>query len=81
MQEQTNWLTWVQFLQRWGLNVAAAAFLEAAGPLNLFLAQALYAGEPLLGNVLPCGQWQALAKLLEDRSAIGRFAALLREEE
>jgi hypothetical protein len=75
------WQGWAQFLQHWGLRAPASTILETAGPLTVILAQLIYFGQPLLGQVTPGNQWQALAGLLEDRSESRSFAAFLREEE
>lgn len=72
---------WVQFLQRKGLDGLVAALLEAAGPLTLLLAQGIYLGQPFLGQLLPVGQWEVLAHLLEDREESRTFISFLRQEE
>jgi hypothetical protein len=78
MQERSQWLSWAQFLQRWGVSEQAAAFLEALGPLSIVLAQFVYLGEPLLGRSQ--GNVRAFGKMLEDREEVRQFAAWLREE-
>jgi len=80
MPKEQLWSRWARFLHRWGLSDFTAALLEVAGPLQFFAAQMLYAGEPLLGGTLLPGEWQALAKLLEDQRESRSFAAFLREE-
>jgi hypothetical protein len=75
------WQKWAQFLQRWGLRAPASAVLETAGPLTVIVAQLIYFGQPIMGQMTPGNQWQALANLLEDRSESRSFAAFLREEE
>jgi hypothetical protein len=80
MQERTFWFSWAQFLQHWGLRRPAALLLDAFGPLGLIFAQMLYIGKPLLGGMLPQGQWDALAGMLEDRQESCKFIAYLREE-
>jgi hypothetical protein len=57
----------------------AASFLEALGPLTIFGAQAIYLGQPLLNALFPAGRVHALADLLEDRTKVMAFTALLRE--
>ena len=77
---RTSWPTWAEFLHRRGLESLAAWVLEAAGPLTVLGAQALYLGGPLLYPALSKGQVAALASLLEDHSEAQAFAAFLREE-
>jgi hypothetical protein len=60
-------------------NLAAWA-LEAAGPLTVLGAQALYIGGPLLRPALTDAQRDALTTLLEDRDEVQALAAFLREE-
>ncbi|MBP7228541.1 MAG: hypothetical protein KA988_05470 [Longilinea sp.] len=74
------WSAWARFLQRWGMNDLVAWGLEGLAPLNLLLAQVVYAGAPLLEGLLPRGEWQALGSLLENRQSSAAFAALLRQE-
>jgi hypothetical protein len=81
MQEHRSlWPAWAHFLQRKGLNDFVAALLESAGPLSIFLAQFMHAGQPFLSRTLPESHWQALATLLEDPNESRSFAAFLREE-
>jgi len=75
-----SWPAWAEFLRRRGLESLAAWALEAAGPLTVLGAQALYLGGPLLRPVLSNGQLDALAGLLEDHREALAFAAFLREE-
>jgi len=77
---RASWPTWAKFLRRRGLESLAAWALEAAGPLTVLGAQALYLGGPLLRPALSNGQINALAGLLEDHSEAQAFAAFLREE-
>jgi hypothetical protein len=79
-KDRSFWPEWAHFLQQWGISEFAAAFLEAAGPLNVFLAQFLYAGRPLLGLSDQGGRLAALANLFEDREESRSFAAYIREE-
>jgi hypothetical protein len=81
MEQSTYWTHWAHNLQRFGLQQAAAAFLDAAGPLNWFAAQLVFMGQPFLDGSQPEGQWQALAHLLENQSESRSFAAFLRGEE
>jgi hypothetical protein len=74
------WPQWAEFLRRRGLENLAAWALEAAGPLTVIGAQALYFGGPLLRPALSNAQLNALASLLEDKDESNAFAAFLREE-
>ncbi len=74
------WPIWADFLRRRGLENLAAWVLEAAGPLTLLGAQALYFGEPLLRPALSKTKINALAHLLEDGAETQAFTAFLREE-
>ena len=53
-------------LRAWGLEGLAAALLEAAEPLSMLGAQALYLAQPALGVFLPSGTVGRWARLLED---------------
>jgi hypothetical protein len=77
---RASWPTWAEFLHRRGLVSLAAWALEAADPLTVLGAQALYLGSPLLRPAFSQGQIEALAGLLEDHSEALAFAAFLREE-
>ena len=79
-KERASWPGWVGFLRRYRVEHLAAWALEAAGPLTVFGAQALYLGSPLLRPAFSNGQVEALANLLEDRNELEAFTALLREE-
>jgi hypothetical protein len=74
------WKNWAELLKKKGLDGPAAALIEAAGPLNLVLAQLVYFSQPFLGRMGPGGQWKALAQMLEDRESSHSFAAFLRKE-
>jgi hypothetical protein len=78
--ESPAWKTWAEMLKNKGLDGPAAALIEAAGPLNLVLAQLVYFSQPFLGRMAPGGQWEALGHLLEDRESSHSFAAFLRKE-
>jgi hypothetical protein len=56
-----------------GLGSILAAFLEAAGPIALLGAQAVYALEPLLG-----AGWTELGQALEDPERLGQLIEALR---
>jgi hypothetical protein len=79
--ERELWPAWAAGLRRWGLHGLAAGLVEAAGPLNLLLAQALYIGQPYLRASGSGNGISALARLLDDPRKAARFAAYLREEE
>jgi len=73
------WPGWADFLRRHGLENLVAWALEAAGPLTVLGAQALYIGGPLLRPALTDLQRDALAGMLEDRDEAMAFTAFLRE--
>ncbi len=73
------WSEWAKFLHRFGLTEMAAAFLEAAGPLSIFMAQLLYAGQPFAGGS-STQRMEALVAMFEDPEERSSFAAFLREE-
>jgi hypothetical protein len=77
---RSEWPGWAEFLHRHGLENLVAWALEAAGPLAVLGAQALYMGGPLLRPALSDLQQDALADLLEDRHEALAFSAFLREE-
>ncbi|MGZ6346471.1 MAG: hypothetical protein ACXWNC_02720 [Anaerolineales bacterium] len=77
---RASWPSWAEFLRRRGLEGLAAWALEAAGPLTVLGAQALYLGGPLLRPALSKGFIEAFADLLEDHSEAQAFAAFLRED-
>lgn len=76
---QHIWRGWADKLHRWGLNGGTAVLLEAAGPLTLLAAQAIYLGQPLLSGWLPGSGLKALAGMLEDPSKTQVFVQYLRE--
>jgi hypothetical protein len=80
MQERVYWSPWAQFLQHMGVHEAIAALLEAGGALNMFLAQVVYLGQPLLGRGSSSSQWEALAHMLENQEEVRSFASYLRLE-
>ena len=77
---RSHWSGWAEFLHRYGLENLVAWALEAAGPLTVLGAQALYIGGPLLRPAMTDTQRDALAGLLEDRDEAQAFTAFLREE-
>ena len=79
-KDRSFWSEWARFLHQWGMTELAAAMLESAGPLNVFLAQVMYAGRPFLGQAVPEDRLSALAVLFEDQEESRSFAAFIREE-
>lgn len=79
-KERSFWYEWARFLHRWGLTEFAAVLLETAGPLNVFLATAVYAGRPFLSQVIPEERLSALAGLIENQEESRSFATFIREE-
>jgi len=75
-----SWSIWAGFLRRRGLDNLAAWIIEAAGPLTVLGAQALYLGSPFLRPALSNRQIDGLASLLENHNEALAFAAFLREE-
>lgn len=78
-ETRTVWPGWADFLRRHGLENLVAWALEAAGPLTVLGAQALYLGGPFLRPALTDLQREALAGLLEDHAEAMAFTAFLRE--
>jgi hypothetical protein len=78
-EARASWPGWAEFLHRFGLENLTAWVIEAAGPLTVLGAQALYLGGPLLRPALSSGFVEALAGLLEDHTEAQAFAAYLRE--
>lgn len=79
-KERSFWPEWAHFLHQYGLSDLVAALLDAAGPLNIFLAQVVYAGRPFLGQTVSEERFSALARLFEDQEESRSFAAFIREE-
>lgn len=75
--EREYWPKWIQSLRRQGLAELTAWVLEAAGPLNIVGAQALYIGQPFMPASSGDGL-RALAHLLEQEDEARAFAALLK---
>lgn len=78
-EDQQIWRSWASILQRWGVEQWAASILEAAGPLSVLGAQAVYLSAPLLKNILPMAQLETLARTLEDANQTQAFVSCLRE--
>jgi hypothetical protein len=79
-EARSVWPGWAEFLHRHGLENMVAWALEAAGPLAMLGAQALYIGGPFLRPAMTDLQRNALADLFEDREEALAFSAFLREE-
>jgi hypothetical protein len=79
-KDRSFWPEWARILQQYGLTELAAALLEAAGPLNVFVAQVVFIGQPFLNQVVPEERLTALASLFEDQEETRSFAAFIREE-
>jgi hypothetical protein len=71
------WPVWMETLRRQGLTELAAWALEAAGPLNILGAQALYVGQPFVPASTGQGL-RALAHLLEQEDETRAFVTLLK---
>jgi hypothetical protein len=78
---RASWPSWAEFLCRNGLEDLAVWALEAAGPMRMLGAQAVYFGGPFLRPILSGIQLDALAHLLEDNDEARAFAVYLRKEE
>jgi hypothetical protein len=79
-KDRSFWPEWAHFLNQWGLAELVAALLEAAGPLNVFIAQAVFSGSPFLTPMVSKARLMALAGLFEDQEESRSFAAFIREE-
>jgi hypothetical protein len=73
------WRVWAQSLHRWGMQGFVASLLEAAGPLTVLGAQAVYLGQPFLEEMDRRGHLPALANMLEDSTQTKAFITFLRE--
>jgi hypothetical protein len=63
-----------------GVGDLTAAFLEAAGSLNILNAQLVYLSQPMLGLVVADEDLTALAQTLEEPERVKAFTSLIREE-
>lgn len=79
MIDRRLWKVWAQTLHRWGIRDWIASLLEAAGPLTLLGAQAIYVTQPLLSTFTTKDNLSALARLLEEPGQSQSFAEFLRE--
>ena len=77
MQSRAEWSQWAESLRRLKLDGLAAWFLEAAGPLTVLGAQAVYLTQPFLGGK----KLGSLASMLEEDEETQAFARYLRGEE
>ena len=77
---QYIWRSWAEKAHRWGFHDWTASFLEAAGPLTLLGAQAIYLSQPVLSLLVPEPQLEALAKLFEEPEQMHAFTGYLRQE-
>ena len=79
-KDRSFWPEWARFLQHSGLTEIVASLMHSAGPLNMFLAQVLYAGRPFLGQAVSKERFDALVHVFEDQEESRSFAAFIREE-
>ncbi|HET9905654.1 MAG TPA: hypothetical protein VFQ23_03415 [Anaerolineales bacterium] len=77
MQARSEWSAWAESLRRLKLDGFAAWALEAAGPLTILGAQAVYISQPFFGGK----QLNTLAQMLEEDEEAQAFARYLRGEE
>jgi hypothetical protein len=73
------WQVWSKALHRWGIEEWVASLLEAAGPLTLLGAQAIYISGPLLRSFTTEENLNVLARLLEEPDQTQSFTLFLRE--
>lgn len=79
--DRAFWPGWAVWLRGHGLDGPVSILLEAAGPINLLLAQLAWVGQPLFQSSEPGGSWQAFARMLENHHEVQAFATFLREED
>lgn len=77
MQSRAEWSKWAESLRRLKLDGLTAWFLEAAGPLTVLGAQAVYMTQPFLGGK----RLDSLATMLEEDEETQAFTRYLRGEE
>ena len=75
---QEEWDRAIRYLYDRRLHHFTASLMEAAGPLTLLGAQAIYIGQPLLTLFLPRDQAQHLAGILENPAKCKSFIRALR---
>lgn len=78
---RASWPAWAEFLRRRGLTHLIVWALEAAGPLSVLGAQAVYFGRPLLQPWLSTESQDMLAHLLEDEQERRAFLSYLHSQE
>lgn len=76
MQSRSEWPQWAESLRRLKLDGLAAWCLEAAGPLTVLGAQAVYFTQPFLSGK----KLNTLALMLEEDEETQAFARYLRGE-
>ena len=76
MQSRSVWPQWAESLRRLKLDGLAAWCLEAAGPLMVLGAQAVYLTQPFVGGK----KLDTLALMLEQDEETQAFARYLRGE-
>jgi len=60
----------VRLITRFGLTVPAILSLESVRPLSFVGSQFMHVMSPAVGMLVPHGEWDELASLLEDRRCI-----------
>jgi hypothetical protein len=78
-ENQQNWISWARHLHYREIKEGVASVIEMAGSLNVFLAQLLYIGQPLLSSVFSSVSLEAVAHTLENPDDRKEFIAFLRE--
>ncbi len=76
MQSRSEWPQWAESLRRLKLDGLAAWCLDAAGPLTVLGAQAVYLTQPFLSGK----KLDTLALMLEEDEETQAFARYLRGE-
>lgn len=76
MQSRSEWPQWAESLRRLKLDGLAAWCLEAAAPLTVLGAQAVYLTQPFFGGK----KLDTLALMLEEDEETQAFARYLRGE-
>ena len=73
------WRIWAKTLHLWGVDNLVATFLEAAGPLTIIGAQAIYIGQPVLNSFVPNEHLNVLTVVLEEDDQRDAFINYIRE--
>ncbi|MCE1254217.1 MAG: hypothetical protein LWX83_11800 [Anaerolineae bacterium] len=82
MRKSLYWSSWVEYLNRRGLNEVAKITLEALGPLSFLLAQAACFAQPFLRGFFPGDrEYDSLLNLLEDPQQCSEFLTFLEERD